>query len=281
MRLAKLLIILLCLATIIPIACSDTTILNEQVSLDGYNSSKSYHFNLTKGQTVSISLSVAGDGLIEFHILNSTDEQLFDKYDIGTEGLQEQWTVLYSDRFEFVVELTIESLLSECTVGITLKTSGGTDQSQPTNQTGNTYVDENVTIEPFPYGTGKDYYLNLTAQDKISIVILTAGKPESLEIYNSTGGVYFWENVTSLNEEWTAPATDTYDFWFFTTAETSEVRIKLQKAGAGLGMGLDPTLVIIIGAIIAAVVIAFVLLLRIRKRPSATLPPPPPPPPPP
>src|SRR4030066_814642 len=107
MKLAKLLIILLCLATIIPIACSDTTILIEQVSLDGYNSSKSYHFSLTKGQTVSISLSVAGDGLIEFHILNSPDGQLFDKYDIGTEGLQEQWAVLYSDRFEFVVELTI------------------------------------------------------------------------------------------------------------------------------------------------------------------------------
>jgi hypothetical protein len=168
MRLARLLIILLCLATIIPIACSDTTILNEQVSLDGYNSSKSYHFNLTKGQTVTISLSVAGDGLIDFYIFNSTDGQLFDEYDVGTEGLQQQWIAPYNDRFEFVIELTIDSLFYECTVGIILKTSEPTSQPSPSPQTGSTLIDENVTITPpenpdYPFESGKDYYLNLTA----------------------------------------------------------------------------------------------------------------------
>lgn len=96
----------------------------------------------------------------------------------------------------------------------------------------------------------------------------------NLRIYNSTDRLFTKENITSLNEEWTVPGNDTYDFWFFTLEGTSEVHVTLQKAGAGL----DLTLMIIVAAIVAAAAVGFLLLLRMRKRSSAALPPPPPPP---
>lgn len=105
---ACLLVALLFLAAIPVLVRCDETLLNEQLALTPDNASRSYKFDLTSGDTISITLGVTGQGLINFHVMNSSDSQLLDKYNIGNQGWQGQWTVPYNDRFEFVIELTTQ-----------------------------------------------------------------------------------------------------------------------------------------------------------------------------
>jgi hypothetical protein len=93
------------LAILISFAYCEATILNEQVTLNTANPTKNYFFDLTAGDTISIRLDVTGD-LMNFHIFNSTDGQLFNKNNIGNEVVQEQWAVPYNGRFEFHIETT-------------------------------------------------------------------------------------------------------------------------------------------------------------------------------
>jgi heme/copper-type cytochrome/quinol oxidase subunit 2 len=282
MNRAMLLIGLLCVAILIPIVRSDTTILNEQVILNDGNPSKSYQFDLTGGTTISITLTVAGQGLINFHVLDSSDSQLLDAYDVGTEGFQRQWSVPSNGRFEFVIELTLGSSGLQSTVGIKL-TSGSGGEQPSDDHGGGTLVDQNVTVTPAAnpgdfYTSGKDFYLNLTVGERVSMKVTATGSPINLRIYNSTNRLYEKANFTSLDEEWDAPYNDTYDFWLFSQQGTAQVHIALQDVGTG--GGFDPTLLIVIVVIVLVLVIAAVVVLRVRNRSGFPPPPPPPPPPP-
>jgi hypothetical protein len=106
---------------------------NQQITLNTTNPTKSYFFNLTNGDTISITISVTGDA-INFHIFNSTDGQLLSKH--NTQGVQESWTVPYNGRFEFHVETSG----NEANVTITL-----TSSSQP-GQTGTGGFDPTLII---------------------------------------------------------------------------------------------------------------------------------------
>ena len=126
-RAALLLIALLFLATM-PVLVRCAGILDEQGSLDDLNNpSQSYKRELTGGTALDINIDgVSRSGSIDFHIFNSTDGQLLDKTNIGTEGYQTHWTVPYNDNFEFLVELTSGDMTEyHLTV-----TSAGTDNPQ-------------------------------------------------------------------------------------------------------------------------------------------------------
>jgi hypothetical protein len=275
---ACLLIALLFLAAMPVLVRCDGTLLNEQVTLNADNASKSYLFDLTSGDTISITLSVAGQGFIDFHIMNSSDSQLLDRYDLGTEGWQGQWTVPYNDRFEFIIELTLASVGDEDTVGITL-TSAGTSSPQPSPTSNATLVDEQFTLRSEGYfGSFTDFYVDLTHGDRISLSVSTNGSKVSFGIYNSNdteaGLLLERLNITSLNDQWSAPYNDTFDFYFYILEGTVQVHFTMQKVAAG--GGLDPMLVAVAVVVILVALIAVFLVVRMRKQP----PPPPPPPPP-
>jgi hypothetical protein len=273
MKCQILLITLLCCMIVIPLAHSETTLLNEQVDLNSDHASQSYSLHQGSGDSISILLTVSGEGLIDFHILNSTDGQLMDKYDVSTEGLQEQWTAPYSDDFEFIVELAALSAASEATVS--LKVTSG----ESANQNGGVLVDQNVTLNYDDMG--QDFYLNLTAGEKISIQVSATGSKVFFEIYNGTiDRIFAKANLTSMDEEWTAPKQDTYDFFIYNLEGTAQAHITLAKVGA-TGGGFDPTLLIVVAVVVAIVLVGSLVALRVRKGRLAAAPPPPPPPPPP
>jgi hypothetical protein len=275
---ACLLIALFFLAAMPVLVRCDGTLLNEQVTLNADNASKSYVFDLTSGDTISITLSVTGQGFINFHIMNSSDSQLLDRYDLGTEGWQGQWPVPYNDRFEFVIELTLASLQDEDTVNITL-TSAGTSSPQPSPTSNATLVDEQFTLRSEGYfDSFTDFYVDLTHGDRISLSVSTNGSKISFGIYNSNdteGGLLLERlNITSLNEQWSPPYNDTFDFYFMILEGTAQVHFTVQKIAPG--GGFDPLLVAVAVVVILVALIAVFLVVRMRKQP----PPPPPPPPP-
>jgi hypothetical protein len=283
---ACLLIALLFLAAMPVLVRCAGTLLNEQVTLNADNASKSYVFDLTSGDTISITLSVTGQGFIDFHIMNSSDSQLLDRYDLGTEGWQGQWTVPYNDRFEFVIELTLASLEDEDTVSITLTSAGTsgpqpspTSSAQPSPTSNATLVDEQFTLRSEGYfDSFTDFYVDLTHGDRISLSVSTNGSKVSFGIYNSNdteGGLLLERlNITSLNERWSPPYNDTFDFYFMILEGTAQVHFTVQKVAAG--GGFDPLLVAVAVVVILVALIAVFLVVRMRKQP----PPPPPPPPP-
>lgn len=108
---------LLILGMLVSLAyCDETLPFNQQTVLNNTNPTKSYFFNLTSGDTISITISVTGDS-INFVIFNSTDGQLLSKY--NTQGVQESWTAPYDGRFEF----HIETSGNEANVTMTLTSS--------------------------------------------------------------------------------------------------------------------------------------------------------------
>jgi hypothetical protein len=257
---------------LVPIARSESTLLDEHATLNSDNPSQSYNLNLGGGESVSIALTVSGEGLVDFHILNSTDGQLLDRINVGTEGVQEQWNAPYSDTFEFIVELAAVSVVSEANISLKIS-SGGSNSQQPTANNG-ALVDQNITL--YYYDQGQDFYLNLTAGEKISIRISATGSNVSLKIYNNTDRIFFKANFTTMNEEWTAPAQDTYDFFIYNLEGTAQTHITLTRSE-----GFDPTLPIIIAVAVVLVLLGALVVLRMRKgRPTVAQPPPPPPPPP-
>jgi mannose-6-phosphate isomerase-like protein (cupin superfamily) len=276
---ACLLIALLFLAAIPVLVRCDRTLLNGQVLLNADNASQSYKFDLTSGDMISITLGVTGQGLIDFHIMNSSDSQLLNRYDLGTEGWQGQWTVPYNDRFEFVIELTLVSIGDADTVSITL-TSGGTSSPQPSPTSSATLVNEQFTLRSAGYlDSFMDFYVNMTRDDTISLSVSTNGSKISLRIYNSTdtqaGLLLERPNITSLNEQWSAPYNDNFDFYFYVLEGTALVHFTVQRpAGGG---GFDPLPIAVIVIFVVAALLAVFLIVRMKRQP----PPPPPPPPPP
>jgi len=275
-REAVLLIASLFLA-VLPLArCDGTLPLNEQVTLDASNPTKSYFYDLTRGTTISISVSVTGDA-VNFFIFNSTDGQLLSKYDIT--NLDQQWTVPYDGRFEF----HIGTSGTQSTATITLSSTG--DQQPPPGNT--TLVDQQFTITAGSiYDDYKDLYANLTSGDRVSISVSVTGSPIRFAIYSSadlSSSLLDRQNVTSVSEEWTAPHDGNFDFYFKILEGTAQVHFTLQKLGAG-GGGFDPLPIVVIVMAILAVLVSVFLIVRMRRQHD--LPPPPPdaegtPPPPP
>jgi hypothetical protein len=128
MKGAAFLLIALLFLAMMPVLVRCAGILDEQGSLDDINNpSQSYKRELTGGTALDINIDgVSRSGSIDFHIFNSTDGQLLDKTNIGTEGYQTHWDVPYNDNFEFLVELTSGDMTEyHLTV-----TSTGTDNPQ-------------------------------------------------------------------------------------------------------------------------------------------------------
>ena len=278
MKQAMLLIALLFLAVLPMAHCDGTLPLNVQVTLDVSNPTKSYFYDLTSGTTISISVSVTGDN-VNFIIFNSTDGQLLSKYDIT--NLDQQWTVPYDGRFEF----HIETRGTQSTATITLSSTGG---GQP--QTGNTtLVNEQFTMTAVSmYNDYKDFYANLTSGDRVSISVSVDGSPIRFAIFNSadiSSSLLDKQNVSSVNEEWTAPRDGNFDFYFKIFDGTAQVHFTLQKLGTGQGGGggFDPTPLAVVVVVLVIVLLVALLIVRMRKQPSPIPPPPeqaPPPPPP-
>jgi hypothetical protein len=273
MRQEAVLFITLFLLAVLPLAhCDGTLPLNEQVTLDSSNPTKSYFYVLTSGTTISMSVSVTGDA-VNFFIFNSTDGQLLSKYDIT--NLDEQWTVPYDDRFEF----HIETPGTQSTTTIKLSATGG-EQPPPGNTT---LVDQQFTIIAGSiYDDYKDLYANLTSGDRVSLSITVNGNPIRFAIYSSADLSSSWldrQNVTSVSEEWTAPHDGNFDFYFKIREGTAQVHFTLQKLGSG-GGGLDPLPIVVVVLVALAVLVSVFLIVRMRRQPP--LPPPPeiPPPPP-
>jgi hypothetical protein len=134
-------------------------------------------------------------------------------------------------------------------------------------------IDQTATVTgQDPYA--KSYYANLTGGDRVSMNIAVTGDPIRLGIYATIDGrIYFKVNITSLNEEWTAPHNDTFEFRIDATEGTSTFHVVVQKAGGGF----DPLTAVVIVVVVVVVLLAVVLALRMRKRrPQAPMPPPPP-----
>jgi hypothetical protein len=134
----------------------------------------------------------------------------------------------------------------------------------------------------------KDFYVDLTTGDRISISISVTGAPIEFDIEDSARQFLLTkEDTNSVNEEWTATKNDTFDFYFHhrggALAADSQVHFTAQKVaeGQGGGGGFDPTPIVVVVMVLLAVLISAFFIVRLRKQP----PPPPPaegqPPPPP
>jgi hypothetical protein len=261
---------------VLPLArCDGTLPLNEQVTLDASNPTKSYFYDLTSGTTISISVSVTGDS-VNFVIFNSTDGQLLSKYD--TTNVDQEWAVPYDGRFEFL----IETLGTQSTATISLSSTGG--QQPPSGNT--TLVDQQFTMTAVSiYDDYKDFYANLTSGDRVSISVSVNGSSVRFAIYSSadlSSSLLDRQNVTSVSEEWTAPHDGNFDFYFKIFEGTAQVHFTLQKLGTG-GGGLDPLPIVVVVMVVLVVLVSVFLIFRMRRQsglpppPGAEEPPPPPP----
>lgn len=108
MKRAACLLIAFLFVSAAPVLVRCEGILDEQGALNLISkASQSYKKSLTSGTTIDIKIDgISQSGSINFHVFNSTDGQLLDKTNIGTEGYQSQWTVPYGDTFEFLLELS-------------------------------------------------------------------------------------------------------------------------------------------------------------------------------
>jgi hypothetical protein len=146
-------------------------------------------------------------------------------------------------------------------------------------------VDEQFSIDAQEvWSSYRDFRVNLTGGDRISISVSVDGSVILFAIYNSTETyealLLERRDVTSVNEEWTAPYKDKFDFYLKIYAGTAQVHFTVQKVGGG-GGGFDPTVLIIVVVVAAVAVVASFLILRMRKGSAGPPPPPTPPPPPP
>lgn len=100
---ALTIIALISLASLSGLVWCEEIILSEHVELISVDSpdSRAYDFDLTAGDTISISISVSGDSL-NFYIYNSTGHELYRETNIMT--LEDQWTVPSDDTYGFVIE---------------------------------------------------------------------------------------------------------------------------------------------------------------------------------
>jgi hypothetical protein len=275
MRREAVLCIALLFLAVLPLArCDEELPLNEQVTLGASNPTRNHFYFLTRGTTVSMSISVSGDA-VNFFIFNSTDGQLLNKYDITS--LNQQWTAPYDDRFEF----HIETSGTQSTITIALSSTGGQEAAS-----GNTtLVDQQFTINAGSiYDNYNDLYANLTSGDRVSISVSVDGSPIRFAIFSSadlSSSLLDRQNVTSVSEEWTAPHDGEFDFYFKILAGIAQVHFTLQKLGSG-GGGFDPLPIVVVVMVLVAVLVSVFIIVRMRRQPP--LPPPPagePPPPPP
>jgi hypothetical protein len=132
---AFLAIALLLLATMPVLVRCETTFVNEQFTLDNSNTERSYDVNLTRGDTIGITLHASGQGAaVDFQIavwgthgFNPTDKW----QNIGGEECisNQQWSVVEDYGYDFEVTLVSGD---QATVTITL-TSAGTGSQPPSN----------------------------------------------------------------------------------------------------------------------------------------------------
>jgi hypothetical protein len=111
-------IAMLSLSSLSSLGWCDEIILNEHVTLTSFDSpdSRVYQFNLTTGDTISMSISVLGDS-IDLYIYNNTGYELLQRTNIF--DLEEQLTVPYNGTFQFIIE-TFASESANAVVDITL-----------------------------------------------------------------------------------------------------------------------------------------------------------------
>jgi hypothetical protein len=99
------LVTVLLVAMVFSLARGSTPLADEQFTIDQTDISTSYEdfrFDLSKGDRVSINISVTGDPISLFGVYNSTenyDSILLEKRDITS--LNEEWVAPYNDRFDF------------------------------------------------------------------------------------------------------------------------------------------------------------------------------------
>lgn len=146
-----------------------------------------------------------------------------------------------------------------------------------------TFVDDEVTLSMFGE---KSYFVSLTSGDAISIdVSVLAGGSIDFGIYNSTGGadsIFARQDVSSVQEQWTAPYTDAFEFYISIYGSSSTIHTVIRSSGGNTGpAGFDPLLIIVVVIVVLVGLISAFLIVRLRRH--RPLPPPPeeqPPPPP-
>jgi len=132
----------------------------------------------------------------------------------------------------------------------------------------------------------RDFYVYLAGGDRISISISVTGQPIEFDIIDSAGQfILTKDNTDSVNEEWTAPKSDTFDFYFLhrggALTGDSQVHFSAHRAGEGqTGGGFDPLPIIVVVIVLLVVTVSVFLVVRIRHAPPLPPPEEPPPPPP-
>lgn len=129
----------------------------------------------------------------------------------------------------------------------------------PTDQQFNMTAQSNVDFL-------KDFCTNLTSSDRILINLSVIGGPLSLSIYNSAlQKLYDKENIASVNEEWSPPYNDTFDFYFRIYDGTAQVHFTLQKVIGG-GFNILPIVALVVAVVIFLVVAVLVVSQKTRTR---------------
>jgi hypothetical protein len=191
-------------------------------------------------------------------------------------SVNEDWTVPYDDSFRFYFNI------DEGTAQIHFTVQKSTTQGIP--------LDLRFSMDSRYYDYSyRDFYANLTSGDRISINIAVNGDRIVFQVYNSSetsgGRLLDKQNVTSVNEEWTAPYSDRFDFYFEINEGDAQIHFTAQKVtedGEPVdgGGGLDPLPIVVVVVVLLVVFISAFLIIRVRKQSKASVPPPPPPPPP-
>jgi hypothetical protein len=146
-----------------------------------------------------------------------------------------------------------------------------------------TFVDDQVTLTMFGE---KSYFVSLTSGSTVSINIsVLAGGSIDFGIYNSTQGansIFARQDVRFVQEQWTAPYADTFEFYITIYGSSSTIRTVIRSGGGTPGGGgFDPLPIVVVVIVVLVVLISAFLIVRMRRQPP--LPPPPeeqPPPPP-
>jgi hypothetical protein len=112
----------------------------------------------------------------------------------------------------------------------------------------------------------KDFCTDLTSNNRILINLSDTGSPLSLSIYNSAlQKLYYKQKITSVNEEWSPPYNDTFDFYFRIYDGTAQVHLTVQKVSAG-GFDILPVMASVVAVVIFLVVGILVVSQTIRTR---------------
>jgi hypothetical protein len=149
-----------------------------------------------------------------------------------------------------------------------------------------TLVDENVTL----YGSGdpltriKTWDLALDGGSTVSISIAVNGDPVNFEIYakDSQDNKLLQKNdVTSVEEQWTVPNSDTFTFWLEGSVNgrdaygNATVHVTIRATAGKGGGGFDPLPAVVVVLVVIVVLVSAFFIFRLRQQ--SALPPPPPP----